>query len=63
MSNEQLYYDTLRVIAKDFMPAEQVLRRAEKEWGLPPNEALEMSYDNMQQRATQAIKGKRRPRT
>ena len=46
MSNEQLYYDTLKRIAKGYMTTEQLKRRAEKEYGVPYHEVLEMSYDN-----------------
>lgn len=61
-SNEQRYYDTLRRIAKHYQTAEQLQRRAYKDWGLhDPLEALEYAYENIQQEAKIAIKGKRRP--
>ena len=62
MSNEQMYYDTLRRIAKGYMTPEQLRRRAEKEYGVSYHEALEMTYDNVQAEAEDAIRGKRRPK-
>lgn len=59
---EQAYYDALKSISKDFMTTEQLRRNSEKLYGLPFEEAMEMAYDNMQAIATQAIKGKRRPK-
>lgn len=61
MSNELLYFDTLKRIAKHYMTTEQLQRRAEKEYGVSYHEALEMSYDNIQGAAADAIRGKRRP--
>ena len=63
MSHEQLYYDTLKRIAKGYMTTEQLSRRAEKEYGVGYHEALEMSYDNIQAEAADAIRRKRRPAT
>jgi len=60
-TNEQLYYDTLKRIAKEYMTTEQLQRRAEKMYGVSYHEALEMSYDNIQGDAALAIRGKRRP--
>jgi len=62
MSNEQMYFDTLKRIAKGYMTTEQLERRAEKEYGVTYHEALEMSYDNIQGAAADAIRGKRRPK-
>ena len=56
------YYDALRHIAKDFMTSDQLRRSAEKLYGLPFDEALEMAYDNMQDIAKRAVAGKRRPK-
>ena len=61
MNNERLYYDTLKRIAKEYMTTEQLIRRAEKMYGVSYHEALEMSYDNIQGAAADAIRGKRRP--
>lgn len=62
MSNEQLYYDTLKRIAKEYMTTEQLQRRAVKMYGVSYQEALEMAYDNIQGAAADAIRGKRRPK-
>lgn len=37
-------------------------RRAERDYGLPPDEAIEYAYENVLQEARDAIKGVRRPR-
>ena len=63
VSNEQRYYDALKRIAKAYMTTEQLQRRAEKMYGVSYHEALEMTYDNIQQEAIDAIRGKRRPKT
>lgn len=62
MSNENIYYYALRRIAKEYMTTEQLKRRAEKQYGVSYHEALEMSYDNIQGCAADAIRGKRRPK-
>lgn len=59
-SNEQLYYDVLRHIAKDYRSAESIIRKPDM--CLEPIEALEYAYDNIQANAAAAIKGKRRPK-
>lgn len=56
------YFDALRHIDKDFMTSDQLRRNAEKMYGLPFEEALEMAYDNMQDVARRAVRGKRRPK-
>jgi hypothetical protein len=61
-NNEQIYYDALKRIAKAYMTTEQLQRRAEKMYGVSYHEALEMTYDNIQQEAIDAIRGKRRPK-
>lgn len=61
MSNETLYFDTLKRINR-YMTTEQLQRRAEKEYGVSYHEALEMAYDNIQAEAADAIRGKRRPK-
>ena len=57
---EQEYFDALREIAS-YRPSEWFEDHAGKAYGLPPREALEMAYDNMQQRAKDAIRGRQRP--
>lgn len=61
MSNEQRYYDALKVIAKSYQTAEQLSRNA-GQYGLDHLEELEMAYENMQQVAKNAIHGRRRPK-
>src|SRR5579863_2773197 len=58
--NERLYYDTLKRIARHFGSSDYVKRHHAK-WGVEPNEALEMAYENIQAEAAAAIRGKRRP--
>ena len=60
--NEQVYYDTLRRIAKGYMTSEKLSRKADDEYGVSYHEALEMAYDNLQAEAADAIRGKRRPK-
>lgn len=62
MGNEFYYYDTLRRIGKEFMTSEQIAKRGEKMYGCSAKEVLEMAYDNMQDLARKAIKGKRKPK-
>ncbi|MGY3393410.1 hypothetical protein ACVWW6_006001 [Bradyrhizobium sp. USDA 3311] len=61
MSNEQRYYDALQRIARQYQTADQLRRRA-GQYGCSHLEELEMAYENMQQEAAHAIKGKRRPK-
>lgn len=60
-TNEQKYFDALKRITK-YQTPDQLKRRHWKDWGLEDaSEAIEMSYENIQQEARDAIKGKRRP--
>jgi len=59
--NEQLYYDALKRIAKGFQTSDQ-LRKHAGQYGCDHLDELEMSYENIQQVAKAAIKGKRRPK-
>jgi len=61
VSNEQNYYDALKRITL-YDTAERLRRTSEKHWGLPFEEAIEYSYENIQAEAKAAIKGKRRPK-
>ena len=61
MSNEQRYYDALKTIARGYQTAEQMRRRG-GQYGLDHPEELEMAYENIQQLAQLAIKGRRRPK-
>ena len=58
----QRLYDALHKMAKGYMPFPELRRKCRKEYGLPYVEVLEMSYENMQIEAQQAIKGMRRPK-
>ena len=62
MSNEQIYYDRLKRIAKGTQTTNQLRRSSEQSYGLEYVEALEMAYENMQEAAASAIRGKRRPK-
>lgn len=61
-SNEQRYFDALRTISRNYDTAEQVIRNAERRYGLDGFEALQMVYENIQNAAENAIRGKRRPK-
>ena len=61
-SNEQIYYDVLKRIAKSYASPERLKRDSEKRYGCSGDEALEMAYENIQWDAERAIKGKRRPK-
>jgi translation initiation factor 2B subunit (eIF-2B alpha/beta/delta family) len=60
VSNEAKYYNALKTIARDYQTAAQLRRRA-GQYGLDHVEELEMAYENIQEIAKHAIKGKRRP--
>lgn len=60
MSNEELYFDTLKRITK-YRSVEWLKRHAGRAYGCDGNEAVEMSYENVIEEAKRAIKGKRRP--
>lgn len=61
MSNEQRYFDALKKIARSYQSSDQ-LRRNAGQYGLSHGEELEAAYENIQQEAERAIKGKRRPK-
>ena len=44
-------------------PPERLARRSEKDYGLSPEEAIEMAYENVIQEAKNAIKGVRTKNT
>lgn len=60
-NKEQKLYDALKRITMYDSP-EKLTRRAERDYGLEPNEAIEMAYENVLAEAKQALKGMRRPR-
>lgn len=49
--------DTLRRIAMEYQTPDQLRRSSNKQWGLDYQEALEYSYENVQQEARAAIRG------
>lgn len=53
-------YDALRQIASYTQPG-KLRRTAQKEYGLDPEEAIEMAYENVIEEAKGAIRGMRRP--
>lgn len=57
----QRYYDVLWKIARGYDSSERLRKRAERDYGLSPEEAIEMAYDNVRGDAARVIKGKRRP--
>lgn len=62
MSNEQIYFDALKKIARDFETPDRLRKMAERGYGLDAAEAIEMAYENMQILAADTIRGKRRPK-
>ena len=56
------YFATLKKIARDYQTPAELRRNAERQYGLPYEEVLEMAYENMQAEANHAIKGKRAPK-
>lgn len=61
MSNETLYYDALKHMAK-YKSSDWLRSHAEKEYGLPYEETLEAAYDNLREEIRYVLRGKRRPR-
>lgn len=60
-SREQRLYDALKRITA-YMAPDKLTNVAEKKYGLSPDEAIWMAYENVLQEAANAIKGMRRPR-
>lgn len=60
MTNEQLYFAALKLIARNFRSAQSIVNKPDM--GLDPQEALEYAYENIQLVAERAIKGKRLPK-
>lgn len=52
-----LMLHALRKIAKGYQTSDQIRRNSEKEYGLEFSEALEYSYDNLQNEAKTACQG------
>lgn len=60
-ASEQRMYDALKRITK-YMAPERLRRVAQKKYGLEPDEAIEMAYENVLAEANAAIAGMRRPK-
>lgn len=61
MSNEARLYDALKRITA-YLDPEKLRKVAERKYGLEPEEAIEMAYENVLQEAKNAIRGMRRPK-
>jgi len=59
---EQRLYDALKRITH-YRGPDKLRKVAAKEYGLEPEEVIEMAYENVLEEAKQAIKGMRRPRS
>lgn len=59
--NELRYYDALKRIT-EYATVEQLRRGAEKDYGLPFEEALEYAFENIKGEAEAAVRGRRRPK-
>ncbi len=62
LSDAQLWYDTLKKIARQYLTPEQCGREC-RSYGLEAEEMIMMTYENIQAEAERAIKGKRRPKS
>jgi len=56
-NNYNKMLEVLQKISRKYYKSEQLKRKSEKEYGLNYEEALEMSYDNIQSEAHNACKG------
>jgi hypothetical protein len=61
IENELRYYDALKQITK-YMSVESLHKNSQREYGLPPQEALEYAYENVIADAHMAIRGRSRPK-
>ena len=62
LEQQQRMYDALRRIPKGYLTPGQLRRRLlKRDYGLEYEEALELTYENLQAEAAAAIKGLRRP--
>ena len=62
MSNEQRYFDALKLIAKGYETPDKLRKLAMSHYGGSALDVIEMAYENIQTTAAQAIKGRRRPK-
>jgi hypothetical protein len=60
VTRERRLYHALKRIAA-YQTPDQLRRCAEKQYGLPADEAIEMAYENVLAEARAAIKGMRAP--
>jgi len=60
--NEVEYFRVLKRIAKGYRPVEWFEKNSERAWGLSPQEALAMAYENIKYEAATAIQGKLTPK-
>jgi hypothetical protein len=70
MKNEEKLIEKIRIlrsalhtIANEYQTPEQLFRNSKKQYGLDYHEVLEMSYENIQSVAKQALKTVRMPKT
>ena len=56
------FWIALRTIAKGYLPPDRLRAQGEKLYGLPGDEAIEYAYENVQQLASLAIKGTKKPK-
>lgn len=52
-----LMYATLKQISKNYQTPKQLRKSCERDYGLEYEEVLEMSYENIQNEASKAIRG------
>lgn len=55
-------YNALKKISKQYMTPQQIYKNSVKIYGVDYEEALEMTYENLQHEASMAIKGIRLPK-
>lgn len=56
------FWIALRTIAKGYLPPDRLRAQSWKLYGLPGDEAIEYAYENVQQLASFAIKGTKKPK-
>lgn len=61
-SPELRMYEALKRIAEDYQTPEMLRENADDEYGICPDEAIEMAYENVIWEAQHAIQGVQRPK-
>lgn len=61
LERSRRWFDALKRIATAYQSPEQLRRNSERDFGLDPEEAIEIAYTNLIWEAAAAIKGMRRP--